>query len=364
MSSPQPEPTGLNGVWAVVVDAGDGDGALTKGEGDVEGAGVEFGEGPGEEMAAVVDDAEGDGEEAVVSPPAHATPASHTEHVVLIVGVPPLVSDPLGQTVHSAELDALYSFSTPHAMHGDRPVPLYVPAAHGEQYALAEVVAVENPAPAAHANTVTAAQPAVFVPVLYVLPATQLVHEASFADGDPCVYPRPAPHSVVEWGLQIVCPLVSAYLPTAQFVHGLMDRNDFAAGPNLPASHAMPLQRGWSLVVVYWPGRQSWQPPSLYFPATHVEEHVCVWSTALLRYLPVGHVLAVHGELLVSTEYLPLPHGSQNASAVAVPALTPSPVGQGGVVCELHELASSTVLYVPVAQLEHVASSAVVVPSV
>ena len=78
------------------------------------------------------------------------------------------------------------------------------------------------------------------------------------------------------------------------------------------------------------------QPPSLYFPATHVVVQVCASLAALLRYLPSGQVLSVHGELSVCVEYVPEAHGEQDASTVAVPATNPWPFGHDGVECGLH----------------------------
>ena len=120
-------------------------------------------------------------------------------HVVRVVGdPPPRVSDPAGQTRHRAAFDALYLLSTPHGVHGVNPTSLYVPAMHWEQYASAEAVALLTPSPAAQDVTVTFEQLALLVPLLYVLPTTQLAHTASSADGDPVVYPIPAPHGGVE----------------------------------------------------------------------------------------------------------------------------------------------------------------------
>ena len=165
---------------------------------------------------------------------------------------------------------------------------------------------------------------------------------------------------------------MAVYLPFAQAVQGAehsdscvtqAERDDCAAGPKVPAAHSDPEQLSWLMPVWYVPGLQSMHPPSLYFPGTHVDEHVCAWSAALLRYFPAAQLLSVHGELSAVTEYLPFSHDAQDASADVVPAETPWPAGHEGVLCGLHGRASSVLLYLAAAQFAHDASLALVVPS-
>ena len=131
----------------------------------------------------------------------------------------------------------------------------------------------------------------------------------------------------------------------------------------MPVAHSVPLQLGWSVVVEYVPGLQSKQPPSLYLPLTHVDEHVCGWLAALLRYSPVGQVLSVHGELSVCTEYLPDPHGAHDESANVVPATRPIPLAHVvDVVCDRHSSPPTLLEYLPAEQGKQLASSATAEP--
>ena len=87
---------------------------------------------------------------------------------------------------------------------------------------------------------------------------------------------------------------------------------------------------------VYVPEGQSVQvaPSSvLNLPGTHVLLQTCSSLAPLPRNLPVGQVLSLHGELSVSTEYLPLLQGAHEASVIAVPATEPCPLLHGGFEC-------------------------------
>ena len=173
------------------------------------------------------------------------------------------------------------------------------------------------------------------------------------------------PHLTVECGVQTVCPVSSANLPPTQVAQVAFAADVEAAGPYLPAAHAMPVQLPALLVVENWPEAQSWQPPAFaYLPGTQVDAQTCASFAALAKNVPPAHVFAVHGELSVSVEYVPDAQGAQNASAVAVPACTPSPAGQFGAPWFAHPWASSALLNLPPVQASHVDESAVAAPSV
>ena len=90
----------------------------------------------------------------------------------------------------------------------------------------------------------------------------------------------------------------------------------------------------------------------------------CASFAALAKYVPSAHVCSVHAELSVSVEYVPDVQGTQNASTVDVPAFTPLPAGQMGVLWFWHPWASSALLNFPRVQASHVDESAVAAPSV
>ena len=117
---------------------------------------------------------------------------------------------------------------------------------------------------------------------------------------------------------------------------------------------------------VYVPEGQSVQvaPSSvLNLPGTHVLLQTCASSAALPRNFPEGHVLSVHGELSVFTEYFPLLHGAHEASVVAVPAARPFPLSHGGLDATSHASVPSLLEKNPAPQLVQVESSSDVVPS-
>ena len=123
----------------------------------------------------------------------------------------------------------------------------------------------------------------------------------------------------------------------------------------------------WLAVSVYVPEGQSVQdaPPSVAnLPVTHVLPQTCASSAALPRNFPEGHVLSVHGELSVITEYLPLLHGAHEASVVAVPAANPVPVPHGGLECTTHASVPSLLEKNPGPHGAQTESSAEAVPSV
>ena len=127
------------------------------------------------------------------------------------------------------------------------------------------------------------------------------------------------------------------------------------------------MQLLWPASVENVPEGQSEQllPPStLNLPATHVLLQTCSSLTALPRNFPKGHVLSVHGELSVFTEYLPLPQGAHDASVVAVPAATPDPVSHGGLECTTHASVPSLLEKNPAPHAVQAESSADADPSV
>jgi len=168
--------------------------------------------------------------------------------------------------------------------------------------------------------------------------------------------------------LQAVCPAVSEYVPCPQDAHVASALLVRLAGPKEPMTHSVPPHAIMAGLAENVPGAQSVQPaaapiPYLNLPATHVEEQNCASSAALPRYLPLGHELSVHGELSVSTEYLPEPQALHVASTVAVPATNPLPVAHDGDVCGTQASLPMLPLYAfhrP--QISHAASSAVMVP--
>ena len=134
-------------------------------------------------------------------------------------------------------------------------------------------------------------------------------------------------------------PREAAYVPPSHEVQVAPVDPVWLPGPNLPVTHGVPVQLLWLAVFVYVPEGQSAQdaPPSVAnLPATQVLLQTCASSAPLPRNFPEGHVLSVHGELPVSTEYLPLLQGAHEASVVAVPAATPAPVPHGGLEWILH----------------------------
>ena len=105
---------------------------------------------------------------------------------------------------------------------------------------------------------------------------------------------------------------------------------------------------------VYVPEGQSVQvaPSSvLNLPGTHVLLQTCASSAALPRNFPEGHVLSVHGELSVFTEYLPLLHGAHDTSLFVVPAARPVPLSHGGFEYPTHASVPSLLEKNPAPQL-------------
>ena len=138
---------------------------------------------------------------------------------------------------------------------------------------------------------------------------------------------------------QLVLPREAAYIPPSHVVQIAPVDPVWLPGPNFPATHGVPMHTTALGASVYVPEGQSVQdaPSSvLNLPGTHVLLQICASSAALPRNSPGGHVLSVHGELSVSTEYVPVLHGTHEASVVAVPAERPVPLAHGGLDSTAH----------------------------
>ena len=165
---------------------------------------------------------------------------------------------------------------------------------------------------------------------------------------------------------QLVLPREAAYVPPSHVVQIAPVDPVWLPGPNFPATHGVPMHTTALGASVYVPEGQSVQdaPSSvLNLPGTHVLLQICASSAALPRNSPGGHVLSVHGELSVFTEYLPLPQGAQEVSLITVPASAPVPVSHDGLECVLHASVPSLLEKNPVLHGTQDESSSVAVPS-